>query len=187
MTRTPCSIPGGLPPSQVGHPHQRWAPPQKTAPPHTRTGPQLPSDNGTPAHEQGMSTRAIAPIVGTTHTQVRRDQAQLEPDVPVDSPRISHGLDGRTRTRTASTHRPHSVTAGHTTKEHTQRPATSRTGTAVWKQVRAQAIRRARREGIDHCPDCGILLDYEQSGQRNSAEADHIVPHSKGGKEAIHR
>ena len=47
---------------------------------------------------EGMSTRAIAPIVGVSHKTVVQDRNQLVPQVPVDEPRISHGLDGKSRT-----------------------------------------------------------------------------------------
>lgn len=63
--------------------------------------------------------------------------------------------------------------------------ATSRTGTAVWKKLRKQAIRRAKRDGITNCPECGILLDYQISGLRNSAEVDHVIAHSQGGLDRI--
>lgn len=63
--------------------------------------------------------------------------------------------------------------------------ATSRTGTKTWKAVRAQAIRLAIANGITHCPSCGTGLDYEYSLRPNSAEVDHIIPHSKGGKDEI--
>lgn len=60
--------------------------------------------------------------------------------------------------------------------------ATSRTGTARWKAVRAQVIRRAKRDGVDHCPECGVLLDYTSGTRaRNSVEVDHIIPWSQGG------
>lgn len=63
--------------------------------------------------------------------------------------------------------------------------ATSRTGTATWKRVREQALRRAKRAGITHCIQCGVELDYEQGRTPQSAEVDHIIPHSQGGKDAL--
>ena len=63
--------------------------------------------------------------------------------------------------------------------------ATSRTGTATWKRVREQALRRAKRMGITHCRHCNALLDYEQGLTPNSAEPDHLVPYSMGGKDHI--
>jgi 5-methylcytosine-specific restriction endonuclease McrA len=62
---------------------------------------------------------------------------------------------------------------------------TSRTGTAAWKKVRAQILRRAQRNGITHCPNCKVLLDYKVGRQPHSAEADHIVPHSLGGRDTL--
>lgn len=45
---------------------------------------------------EGMGTRAIAPIVGASREQVRRDVA-TDTNVSVAEPRVSHGLDGKTR------------------------------------------------------------------------------------------
>lgn len=46
---------------------------------------------------EGMSTRAIAPIVGANQATVVRDLAS-DANASVDEPRVSHGLDGKTRT-----------------------------------------------------------------------------------------
>ena len=46
---------------------------------------------------EGMSTRAIAPIVGANHNTVARDLATVSNET-VAEPRVSHGLDGKTRT-----------------------------------------------------------------------------------------
>lgn len=62
--------------------------------------------------------------------------------------------------------------------------ATSRTGTAAWKNLRKRAIYRAKRAGQTHCP-CGQLLDYEVSLTPSSAEVDHLIPFSKGGLDHI--
>lgn len=60
--------------------------------------------------------------------------------------------------------------------------ATSRTGTARWKGIVTRRRRQAQRDGVDHCPRCGILLDYTQGRRaRNSVEVDHIIPWSQGG------
>lgn len=61
--------------------------------------------------------------------------------------------------------------------------ATSRTGTATWKRVRGQAIYRAKRGGLTNCPDCNVLLDYDVGLTPASAEVDHIIPHSLGGRD----
>lgn len=52
--------------------------------------------------DEGMSTRAIAPIVGATHTTVRRDIESTGTNVPDEpaEPRAVVGNDGRTRTYT---------------------------------------------------------------------------------------
>lgn len=63
--------------------------------------------------------------------------------------------------------------------------ATSRTGTAKWKRVRAAALQQAQADGITRCPACRTHLDYERGQQPNSAEADHITPHSLGGQDTI--
>lgn len=47
---------------------------------------------------EGMSTRAIAPIVGVHHDTVYRDQKSSVGNQTVAAPRVSHGLDGKTRT-----------------------------------------------------------------------------------------
>lgn len=61
--------------------------------------------------------------------------------------------------------------------------ATSRTGTATWKRTRGQAIYRAKRGGLTNCPDCDVLLDYDVGQTPASAEVDHIIPHSRGGRD----
>lgn len=63
--------------------------------------------------------------------------------------------------------------------------ATSRTGTAKWKNIRAQALRAAQRDGLTHCPLCRVPLDYENCTRPNGAVGDHIVPHAKGGADHI--
>ena len=63
--------------------------------------------------------------------------------------------------------------------------ATSRTGTATWKRVRAQALKQAIDNNITHCAICGVGLDYEYTRRPNSAEVDHIIPYSKGGTDTL--
>lgn len=63
--------------------------------------------------------------------------------------------------------------------------ATSRTGTAKWKRVRAQAIKQAIDNGVHNCTICGVGLDYEYSRRPNSAEVDHVIPYSKGGTDTL--
>ena len=62
---------------------------------------------------------------------------------------------------------------------------TPRTATTRWKQLRRQAIHRARQAGQTHCLLCPRPLDYHQHGQPNSAEADHIIADALGGQETI--
>ena len=59
--------------------------------------------------------------------------------------------------------------------------ATSRTGTSKYLRNRATILRQAQRDGITTCPNCGTHLNYDEPHQPNSAEADHIIPHSRGG------
>ena len=63
--------------------------------------------------------------------------------------------------------------------------ATSRTGTATWKRIRAQALKQAIDNNITHCASCGVGLDYEYTRRPNSAEVDHVIPYSKGGTDTL--
>ena len=62
--------------------------------------------------------------------------------------------------------------------------ATSRTGTAKWKNIRAQVLNEAQHNGLTRCPLCRVTLNYETSKLPSSAEVDHIVPHAKGGADS---
>lgn len=59
--------------------------------------------------------------------------------------------------------------------------ATSRTGTARWKATVRYVRREAQRDGMENCPACGRLLRWDVGRLPDSAEVDHIIPHSKGG------
>ncbi|MEV7644709.1 MULTISPECIES: HNH endonuclease signature motif containing protein [Actinomycetes] len=59
--------------------------------------------------------------------------------------------------------------------------ATSRTGTAEWKNVRATVLKEARGAGQATCPLCSTWLNWNQSKQPNSPEPDHIIPWEQGG------
>lgn len=63
--------------------------------------------------------------------------------------------------------------------------ATSRTGTAKWKRIRAQAIAQAIAHNVTNCSSCGVGLDYEYSQRPNSAEVDHRTPFSRGGADTL--
>jgi 5-methylcytosine-specific restriction endonuclease McrA len=65
--------------------------------------------------------------------------------------------------------------------------ASSRTGTATWLRVAKQAKAQALERGLLRCPikGCGVAMDWEYPGRPNSAEVDHIIPHSQGGKDVI--
>lgn len=45
--------------------------------------------------------------------------------------------------------------------------------------ARRKLRERYRKSGIDHCPKCGVPLDWEHPYLPNSAELDEIVPVSK--------
>jgi 5-methylcytosine-specific restriction endonuclease McrA len=71
--------------------------------------------------------------------------------------------------------------------------ATSRTGATKYLKNRGRVLAKAKADGLTHCPgfvdalgtphNCGELLDYRTSKAPNSAETDHIVPHSLGGND----
>ena len=60
--------------------------------------------------------------------------------------------------------------------------ATSRTGTGQYKRWRREVLRQAQRDGVTHCPLCGVQLRYDRGLLPESAEPDHIIPDSLGGK-----
>lgn len=57
----------------------------------------------------------------------------------------------------------------------------SRTGLSPHLRFRRAVLSRDRRAGITHCPECGVLMDYDKGRQPHSAEPDHIVPIARGG------
>ena len=66
--------------------------------------------------------------------------------------------------------------------------ATSRTGTSKYLRNSGNVKRKARRNGLAHCPGTDgngcphqHELDYDTSLQPNSAETDHIIEHARGG------
>ena len=63
--------------------------------------------------------------------------------------------------------------------------ATSRTGTARWKHIAHQRRHIARTENLQHCPLCGVRLDWERSRTPQSPEVDHIRPHHLGGPDTL--
>lgn len=64
---------------------------------------------------------------------------------------------------------------------------TSRTGTASHKRWRKLVLQAGQDAGVTHCPmpSCGVLLNYDQGKQPNSAEPDHILPVYYGGMNDI--
>lgn len=46
-------------------------------------------------------------------------------------------------------------------------------------------LHRAQKAGQTHCPLCTGLLNYDRPYQPNSAEVDHITPHSRGGSDNL--
>lgn len=71
----------------------------------------------------------------------------------------------------------------HTLTPHTM--TTSRTGTTRWLHVAAAAKRAARAAGLEYCPICRTRLTWDIGLLPSSAEADHIIPHSRGGPDAL--
>lgn len=63
--------------------------------------------------------------------------------------------------------------------------ATSRTGTSQWKKVRKRALHLAQAQGMDRCPYCTVILDYEISLTPSSAEPDHVFAHANGGQDKL--
>ena len=64
--------------------------------------------------------------------------------------------------------------------------ATSRTGTAEWKNLVKQAKAEAIDQGLNTCPLCNAWLDFNHHGLPNSPELDHIIEHSIGGTDDWH-
>ena len=60
--------------------------------------------------------------------------------------------------------------------------ATSRTGTARWKNLRKQELAAAFERGDMRCPICDVAYDWHRSKQPNSPELDHVTAHAEGGK-----
>src|SRR5699024_12813125 len=59
----------------------------------------------------------------------------------------------------------------------------SRTGTTRWRNLRARVLLKAQLDSIEHCPICKTELNYNESLLPSSAEVDHLVPYSLGGKD----
>ncbi len=71
--------------------------------------------------QEGMTSRAIAPVVGMTDRQVRRDMAGGTNVPPADRPREKTGLDGKTYTVQPRPEPPHTVNTdtGEVVDKHT--------------------------------------------------------------------
>jgi len=57
--------------------------------------------------------------------------------------------------------------------------ATSRTGTALHKRMRARAVTAAQTAGQTNCPLCGRWIDWNTHGSKSSPEADEIIPYAE--------
>ena len=57
----------------------------------------------------------------------------------------------------------------------------SRTADHSWRKLRDRTRADAQASGLTYCPICTVPLNWEQGQQPNSAEVDHIIPHSLGG------
>ena len=75
------------------------------------------------------------------------------------------------------------LACAHAREEDTM--TTSRTGTTRWLHNAATAKRRARAAGLEHCPLCHVRLTWDAGLLPSSPEADHIVPHSRGGNDTL--
>lgn len=62
---------------------------------------------------------------------------------------------------------------------------TNRTATTKWRKIRDERRTIAFEQGIHNCPRCNVKLDWEYSRRPNSAEVDHIIPHSQGGLDEL--
>src|SRR5699024_7244100 len=141
-------------------PPHRTRPHPLTRPPRARKG----ASRNTQATPPGRSQTMHA--AGNTAPQRQDRPARQAPTTPHTTPRI-------TQPTRAPKH------------EEEVNMATSRTGTAKWLRIRRQAIKQAIENNIFNCPTCGVGLDYEHSRQPNSAEVDHIIPHSHGGEDSL--
>lgn len=61
--------------------------------------------------------------------------------------------------------------------------ATSRTGTAKWKNLRRRTLHEAKSSGLTNCPLCQCELDYDIGKTPTSAEVDHIHSVARGGQD----
>jgi 5-methylcytosine-specific restriction endonuclease McrA len=61
----------------------------------------------------------------------------------------------------------------------------SRTGTTTYLKIRAKVIRAAKEDGIELCPFCRVVLNYDEPRLPESAEVDHIQPVSQGGEDTM--
>lgn len=62
---------------------------------------------------------------------------------------------------------------------------TNRTATSAWKKIRDKRRQIDFDNGVTKCPLCPRQLDWEYSLRPNSAEVDHIIEWSKGGKDEV--
>ena len=63
--------------------------------------------------------------------------------------------------------------------------ATSRTGTSQYKKARKKALHQAKANGVERCPYCKVILDYDVGLKPNSAETDHVIAHARGGQDHV--
>ena len=100
------------------------------------------------------------------------------------APRPGRAVRGHGNTHSGTGEEAHHTRGGEQQRRR-YNIATSRTGTATWKRVRAQALKQAIDNNITHCASCGVGLDYEYTRRPNSAEVDHVIPYSKGGTDTL--
>ena len=52
-------------------------------------------------------------------------------------------------------------------------------------RIRDERLEQDFNNGMTNCVECKVILDWEYSRRPNSAEVDHIIPHSQGGADVL--
>ena len=151
----------------MGHPHQQL--PHPSIPnrdtPGRITTCALRLKRASYEHRQSVRAQPSTRLLGSTTAYPSGEKGMGRSD-GVASRTAARGDAVRTRAR-----------GGHVT--------TSRTGTTRWLHNAATAKRSARAAGLEHCPICHVRLTWDAGLLPSSPEADHIVPHSRGGNDSI--
>lgn len=166
---------GGISASPRPHPHAggHGATPSPPTPNQPTTAPRRTS---TPHLHTTPATRTLRPWAH-------------RPDHTPRTRRCTHprGIGGpviRRAGATTTTSAPALHTPQHKPPPHTTM-TTSRTGTTRWLHNSAAAKRSARASGLEYCPICHTRLTWDLGLLPSSPEADHIIPYSRGGTDAL--